>query len=156
MIGLRAKKIGNRILMKRMLAVLMILPSFFITVPSALSAAKQDDAVVQNVVQNVVQTVVHTVVFWFKPGTAEAVVATAIEEVKKFKSLPMVRDVYVGKAIMSDRDVVDDSFSVMLTLVFDSEEKLREYESDPYHQRVSKTIILPHVTRAVIYDHLDK
>jgi len=152
MIGLRAKKIGNRILMKRMLAVLMILPSFFITVPSALSAAKQDDAVVQNVVQ----TVVHTVVFWFKPGTAEAVVATAIEEVKKFKSLPMVRDVYVGKAIMSDRDVVDDSFSVMLTLVFDSEEKLREYESDPYHQRVSKTIILPHVTRAVIYDHLDK
>jgi hypothetical protein len=129
--------------LKRLIPVLMILSSIVFMTPNAFSADNQD------------VTVVHNVVFWFKPGTAETVVETVIAEVKKFESLPMVRAVYVGKALMSDRDVVDDSFSVMLTLVFDSEQNLRQYESDPYHQRVSQEIILPHVIKGVVYDYFN-
>lgn len=139
---------AKKIQMTRLAPMLMMLSSFLFTVPSAISAGIQEGARSEEST-----AVVHTVVFWFRLGTAETVVETVIEEVKKFESLPMVRAVYVGKALMSDREVEDDSFSVLLTLVFDSEQKLRQYESNAYHQRVSKEIILPHVIRAVIYDH---
>ena len=65
----------------------------------------------------------------------------------------MVNAVYVGQPLMSDRDVVDDSFGIALTLIFDDEKSLRQYEADPYHKRISGEIILPNVIRGVIYDH---
>jgi len=48
--------------------------------------------------------------------------------------------------------VVDDSFDIAFTLIFEDEKSLREYEHDKTHLDVSRTMILPHVVRGVIYD----
>ena len=63
----------------------------------------------------------------------------------------MVRAVYVGDSLPSEREVVDDSFGIAVTLLFDSEKDLQAYNADPEHARKSKQI-LPHVTHGVIYD----
>ena len=59
--------------------------------------------------------VFHTVVFWLKPSTPEKQVEKIIESIQRFEALPMVEKVIVGKPIMSDRAVVDDSFSIAFT-----------------------------------------
>lgn len=98
------------------------------------------------------QQISHTVVFWFKAQTPSTTVDEIIAQVKQFESLPMVEKVYVGKPLSSDREVVDDSFDIAFTLIFADEKSLREYEHDKTHLDVSRTMILPHVVRGVIYD----
>ena len=64
----------------------------------------------------------------------------------------MVEKVLVGGPIMSDRDVVDDSFSVAFTMVFKDEAALQAYNTDPDHKKSSQRT-MPHVARGVIYDY---
>jgi hypothetical protein len=68
------------------------------------------------------------------------------------EELPMVEAVHVGTPIMSDRDVVDDSFSVAFTMTFKDEAALQAYNADPGHKR-SSAMTLPHVARGLIYDY---
>jgi hypothetical protein len=68
------------------------------------------------------------------------------------EDLPMVEAVHVGRPIMSDRDVVDDSFGVAFTMTFKDEAALQAYNADPDHKR-SSAMTLPHVARGIIYDY---
>jgi len=56
--------------------------------------------------------VVHTVLFWFKPETTAETVANITNIASSYGSLPMVRAVYVGDSLPSEREVVDDSFGL--------------------------------------------
>ena len=95
--------------------------------------------------------VYHTVIFWLKPETPAATVAE-IKKPKGLEKLSMVEKVLVGGPIMSDRDVVDDSFSVAFTMVFKDEAALQAYNTDPDHKKSSQRT-MPHVARGVIYDY---
>lgn len=96
--------------------------------------------------------VYHTVIFWLKPETPAATVAEIKKSVKGLEKLSMVEKVLVGGPIMSDRDVVDDSFSVAFTMVFKDEAALKAYNTDPDHKKSSQRT-MPHVARGVIYDY---
>ena len=96
--------------------------------------------------------VYHTVIFWLKPETPAATVAEIKKSVKGLEKLSMVEKVLVGGPIMSDRDVVDDSFSVAFTMVFKDEAALQAYNTDPDHKKSSQRT-MPHVARGVIYDY---
>ena len=74
------------------------------------------------------------------------------KSVKGLEKLSMVEKVLVGGPIMSDRDVVDDSFSVAFTMVFKDEAALQAYNTDPDHKKSSQRT-MPHVARGVIYDY---
>ena len=69
----------------------------------------------------------HTVVFWLKPDTPQQKVDAIIESIKSLEALPMVEKVMVGTAVMSDRAVVDDSFSIAFTMIFKDEAGLSAY-----------------------------
>lgn len=97
-------------------------------------------------------TVYHTVVFWLKPDTPQATLDAILNSVQSMEELPMVEAVHVGTPIMSDRDVVDDSFSVAFTMTFKDEAALQAYNADPGHKR-SSAMTLPHVARGLIYDY---
>jgi len=97
-------------------------------------------------------TVYHTVVFWLKPDTPQATLDAILNSVQSMEELPMVEAVHVGTPIMSDRDVVDDSFSVAFTMIFKDEAALQAYNADPDHKR-SSAMTLPHVVRGIIYDY---
>ena len=98
----------------------------------------------------------HTVVFWLKPETTSAKIDEIIRLVKTMEDLPMVERVFVGTPVMSERAVVDDSFSVAFTMVFENKTALDAFAADPYHKRVSGEETMPHVLRAVIYDYQDQ
>ena len=97
-------------------------------------------------------TVYHTVVFWLKPDTPQATLDAILDSVQSMEDLPMVEAVHVGTPIMSERDVVDDSFSVAFTMTFKDEAALKAYNADPDHKR-SSAMTLPHVVRGIIYDY---
>ena len=97
-------------------------------------------------------TVYHTVVFWLKPDTPQATLDAILNSVQSMEDLPMVEAVHVGTPIMSERDVVDDSFSVAFTMTFKDEAALQAYNADPDHKR-SSAMTLPHVVRGIIYDY---
>ena len=97
-------------------------------------------------------TVYHTVVFWLKPDTPQATLDAILDSVQSMEDLPMVEAVYVGTPVMSERDVVDDSFGVAFTMTFKDEAALQAYNADPDHKR-SSAMTLPHVARGIIYDY---
>ena len=65
----------------------------------------------------------------------------------------MVEKVMVGTAVMSDRAVVDDSFSIAFTMIFKDEAGLSAYSVDPTHKKISSEMTMPYVDRGIIYDY---
>lgn len=122
-------------LLALLIASLLLLTTF-ITAP-----AKAEEA-----------TVCHTVVFWLKPETSAATIAEITSSIKDLENLPMVEKVIVGTPVMSERDIVDDSFSVAFTMIFKDEAALQAYNVDPRHKKSSQRT-LAHVVRGVIYDY---
>jgi hypothetical protein len=96
--------------------------------------------------------VYHTVVFWLKADTPSETVEEITRSVKALGNLSMVESVVVGTPVMSEREVVDDSFSIAFTMTFKDEAALAAYGNDPEHKKSSK-FTLQHVTRGVIYDY---
>ena len=95
-------------------------------------------------------SVYHTVVFWLKPDAPAGKAAEIIKNAKGFEKMPMVEKVLIGTPIMSDRKVVDDSFSVAFTMVFKNKAALDAYNADPHHKKISREKTLPFVARGVI------
>ena len=122
-------------LLALLIASLLLLTTF-ITAP-----AKAEEA-----------TVYHTVVFWLKPETSATTIAEITSSIKDLENLPMVEKVIVGTPVVSERDIVDDSFSVAFTMIFKDEAALQAYNVDPQHKKSSQRT-LAHVVRGVIYDY---
>ena len=73
----------------------------------------------------------HTVVFWLKADTPSETVEEITRSVKALGNLSMVESVVVGTPVMSEREVVDDSFSIAFTMTFKDEAALAAYGDDP-------------------------
>jgi len=96
--------------------------------------------------------VAHTVYFWLKadapPGTADAMVDYYRRVVPTAAG---IESVVVGVPRPSDRDVVDDSFSVGATTVFVSSAAEVAWQTDPIHDELRRRF-LDFVDRIVVYD----
>lgn len=94
----------------------------------------------------------HVVLCWLKdPGNAEAQ-QKLIDVSYSFTSLPGVVQVAAGRTLASDRDVVDDSFDVGIVIVFEDQEALRNYGTNPTHLKALKEVLAPVTERLLIYD----
>ena len=129
-------KVAKQSLLKRL--ALAVLLSSALAIPSVMAVSPG---------------VYHTVVFWLKPGTPQQKVDAIIESIKRLEALPMVEKVMVGTAVMSDRPVVDDSFSIAFTMIFKDEAGLSAYSVDPTHKKISSEMTMPYVDRGIIYDY---
>ena len=96
----------------------------------------------------------HTVYFWLKadadPALPDAMVRYYQHEVVR---APGVVSVFAGVARPSDRDVVDDSFSVGTTVVFASSAAEVACQTEPIHDELKRRF-LPSVDHVVVYDTL--
>jgi hypothetical protein len=63
-----------------------------------------------------------------------------------------VLDVQAGKAVASERDIVDDSFDVGILVVVPDERRLGEYLAHPIHQRAKNDVLVPIVEKILVYD----
>jgi hypothetical protein len=99
---------------------------------------------------------VHVVVCWLKsPGDEEAR-QKIIDVSRSFDEIPGVVKVAAGRAIPSDRPVVDDSFDVAIVMAFRDERALRAYNDHPAHKKAVEGTLKPLVGKLVIYDFLDR
>jgi hypothetical protein len=94
----------------------------------------------------------HVVLIWLKDAGNAGQRAKIIEVSKSFLDIPGVLDVQAGKAVASDRDIVDDSFDVGLLVVVPDERRLAEYLAHPIHQRAKNDVLLPLVEKILVYD----
>jgi len=94
----------------------------------------------------------HVVLCWLKePGNVEHQ-DKIIEVTKTFMEIPGVLDAQAGKAVASDRSIVDDSFDVGILVVVENKEALDAYLRHPVHDDAKKMILLPLIDRLVVYD----
>ena len=94
----------------------------------------------------------HVVLVWLKDAGNAEQRARIIEVSKSFRSIPGVLDVQAGKAVASERDIVDDSFDVGILVVVPDERRLREYLDHPIHQKAKNDVLVPLVEKILVYD----
>lgn len=96
--------------------------------------------------------VVHVVLFWLNDPTDGGARAKLEEASLSFRSIPGVESVTVGRALSSDRPVVDASFDLGVVITFRNPEALAKYQRDPTHQAALKDLVKPLVKRMQVYD----
>ena len=74
---------------------------------------------------------------------------------KSFMDIPGVLNAEAGQVIMSDREIVDDSFDVGILIVTKNQKDLQKYLDHPIHQKAKKEVLLPLVERILVYDFMD-
>ena len=94
----------------------------------------------------------HLVLIWLKDAGNAEQRARIIEASKSFRDIPGVLDVQAGKAVASDRGIVDDSFDVGILVVVPDERRLREYLDHPIHQKAKNDVLVPLVEKILVYD----
>ena len=94
----------------------------------------------------------HVVLIWLKDAGNAQQQAKIIEVSKSFRDIPGVLDVQAGKAVASERDIVDDSFDVGILVVVPDERRLAEYLAHPIHQRAKNGVLVPLVEKILVYD----
>lgn len=83
---------------------------------------------------------VHTVYFWLKPELTAAQRADFRKGVESLSAIPAVEKVYVGTpAKTTKRPIIDDSYSVALTVVCKDVAGHDAYQVDPIHTKFVET-----------------
>jgi hypothetical protein len=97
-------------------------------------------------------SVQHIVLVWLKPDTAPEVREQIMAGSKALTDIGQIRDLRMGKAIPSERPIVDDSFSFGIYMRFDSVADMNAYLTDPKHVQFVDTQVKPHLEKLVVYD----
>ena len=74
---------------------------------------------------------------------------------QSFQSIPGVLDAQVGRVVLSDRKIVDDSFDVGILIQVQDEAALQQYLDHPRHQKAKDEILLPLIEKVLVYDFME-
>jgi hypothetical protein len=99
----------------------------------------------------------HIVLAWLKhPGNKEEQ-SKLVAAAKSLKAdIKEVKSLAVGRALPSDRDVVDDSFDIALVMHFDSPEALASYEKNPVHVKAVTDTLKPLTAKILVHDIINE
>ena len=81
---------------------------------------------------------VHSVYFWLKPELSVAERSRFHQGVRRLLTIPSIRQGFIGSPVASDRDVVDDTYSFVLILMFATESAHDTYQSHHIHEMFIK------------------
>ena len=94
----------------------------------------------------------HLVLCWLKEPGDEMHRKQIIEITKTFQKIPGVIEAQAGEVVLSDRDIVDDSYDVGILIVTKNENELQKYLDHPIHQKAKKDVLVPLVDKILVYD----
>lgn len=94
----------------------------------------------------------HVVLCWLKEPGNKTDRKKIIEVTKLFNDIPGVINATAGEVVMSDRDIVDDSYDVGILIVTKNENELQKYLDHPIHQKAKKDVLVPLVDKILVYD----
>jgi len=97
----------------------------------------------------------HIVLIWLKLPGNPTHRSHLIEVSESFAAIPGVKSVAVGEPLLSNREIVDDSFDVAIELTFEDKHALQSYLDHPDHLRVVEASLKPLADRIVVYDFVE-
>ena len=78
---------------------------------------------------------VHTVFFWMKKNAPKTAAKQTIQDALKYLKSPTVSQMWAGAPAKTEaREVVNATYDVGLTVIFDSVADHDAYQDDPQHQ----------------------
>ena len=98
------------------------------------------------------QSLNHVVLVWLKDPGNEAQIDAIIDNVGSLTAIPGVLAVSAGRAIPSERTIVDDSFTVGVNIVLGSTDDIADYVKHPIHTEYIGKYIEGKAARILIYD----
>jgi Stress responsive A/B Barrel Domain len=76
---------------------------------------------------------IHHVYFWLKDHSNQEHRAKLIEGLKKLSAISTIKSFHIGKPADTNRDVIDNTYSISWLLLFDNKEDHDSYQADPVH-----------------------
>lgn len=99
----------------------------FVILPAAALAQSADATAPRE------ERFVHHVFFWLKNPNSAADKAKLIAALHKLAAVDTIRRWQIGEPAATRRDVIDSSYSVSWTLMFDNAADQQAYQADPIH-----------------------
>lgn len=94
---------------------------------------------------------VHHVYFWLKEPASAAARDALVAGLRRLAAAPDIAWSHIGTAAPSDRDVVDDSYSVSWLVLFADKAAQDRYQVDPIHLKFVEECA-PLWQRVIVYD----
>ncbi|HEV8604022.1 MAG TPA: Dabb family protein [Tepidisphaeraceae bacterium] len=95
---------------------------------------------------------IHTVYFWLTDNAPSTALKQLIRDCRQILGkIPTVRHLFAGPPAMTPRDVVDNSYSVGLTVILDDSKGHDVYQQHPLHMDFIKAN-KPNWKRVQVYD----
>lgn len=96
----------------------------------------------------------HIVLFWLKPELSSTEVQAFREGLEALKTIPTTRGVYIGTpAPTAPRPIIDVSYSIGITVLFDSIADQEAYQVHPAHLAFLKQFS-QYWSKILIYDYM--
>lgn len=96
--------------------------------------------------------VTHLVMCWLDEALKNDEIDMVIRETKQLEFIPGVQEFYIGRAIQSDRDIVDDSFTFAISMKFRNVAEMETYLQHEVHVRYVQDILKPRASRITVHD----
>jgi hypothetical protein len=97
----------------------------------------------------------HVVIFWTRPEKPEAA-DQLLSGIKQYLThIPGVGQFHAGRMARSDRQVVDQSYQVALSIVFQDKQAQDAYQLHPLHLEFVEKVFKPNCAKVVVYDFED-
>jgi len=97
---------------------------------------------------------IHHVYFWLKDPENKNDLNQLVEGLKKLSAVSTIKNFHIGKPASTNRDVIDNSYSVSWLLLFDNKEDQESYQTDPVHLKFVEEC--SHLwSKVVVYDTID-
>jgi len=97
-------------------------------------------------------TFVHHVHLWLHD---KADTSKLIEGLYSLTPITHIRDIHIGVAAETFRDVVERSYDVSLLILFDTPEAQEAYQDDPIHLLFVENYAKPLCSKVVVYDNVN-
>ena len=105
--------------------------------------------------QSAAGEIVHVVLIWLKdpgnPRHRQQIIAAG----RELQEIPGVIEIRVGESLASERDVVDDSFDVGMSMRFASAADMNSYLANPAHLQAVRDKLAPLADHYLVYDFVD-
>lgn len=96
--------------------------------------------------------VTHIVFCWLKDKGNADKIEKVIRVSKELEIIESLDKIIVGRALPSDRNVVDDSFDIGMVMSFRDQQALNEYLPHKEHVKRVNEVLAPECSKVLIYD----
>lgn len=97
---------------------------------------------------------IHHVYFWLKNSSNEDDLLKLRQGLEKLSAVTTIQSFHIGKPAATNRDVIENTYSVSWLLLFKNKEDQDSYQIDPIHLRFVEEC--SHLwSKVVVYDTVD-